>query len=563
MTSFYVQKIPSFNQLKVEPEEKEEDEPIEHPSHVIGGWGPTQRRIVLYLVLIYMVAPFSNSHFVFTAPTADFYCVDFDPKTNQTVYLKNSCQVGNYSGAPDCKKFEHDRSFHRRTLVNNFDLVCDKSWYPSFAQSIHQMGYAVSGVVLGIISDKHGRFFTAKIAIALEIVAGFGQAFSPNIYYYWFARFFVGIAAYGRFLNGYILISEWVGPTLRGRIASSVYEMGSFMGTALCLAAFYFYPDYIVIEVTVRIIEILLFVGYIFIVKESPRWLLTHGKWDEVNRLLKSTALEAAKYTETEIDRRIDSLKEFTLKEQEKLEKQQQEKASIFDIWKDPELLKTSLILYFSWFSLAFINYAAGLNIGQYGVSIYAISLFGTVTGIPKLALTYWLVGRFERKNLGRTCLYTKVGCLLGTVICAISPSLIIPLIIVSRVSKIAGGIALKTLYLMSAEFFPTNMRQTSIGICSVFARMGSIVAPFIKELTIATYLWVPFVIFTALSVLTATLWLFLPETMDIQLPDNVLQSKEVEQQEVKVRARRESRLMSRRMSQLPSKVTRRHFSVA
>ena len=400
-------------------------------------------------------------------------------------------------------------------------------------------------VFLGIISDARGRFFAAKIAIALEIVAGFGQAFAPSIYLYWFARFFVGIAAYGRFLNGYILISEWVGPTLRGKLTSSVYEIGGFFGGFVLLGAFYFYPDYVAIEATIRSVEIFLFIGYIFVVKESPRWLLTHGKWDEATKLLKSAALETAKFKEDEIDRRIEALKEYTLREQEKAKKKQKDKASIFDIWKDPKLLKTSAIFYFSWFSLSFIGYASGLNVGQLGGNVYAIALFGKLTGIPNMILMYWVIGRFERKALGRTGLFVMAVSLFASILCSFSPSLLIPLILFGRTYKTMGGISYKTLYVMSTEFFPTNMRQTSMGICSLFARTGSIVAPFIKELTIATSLWVPFAIFTALTIITATLWSFLPETMDIQLPDNVIQSKNVEKEEERVKAIRASRRQS------------------
>ena len=79
------------------------------------------------------------------------------------------------------------------------------------------------------------------------------------------------------------------------------------------------------------------------------------------------------------------------------------------------------------------------------------------------------------------------------------------------------------------------------MGVCSLFARAGSIIAPFMKELTIATSLWVSFAIFTALTITTATLWMLLPETMDIQLPDNVLHSKQVEEGEERVKARRTS----------------------
>ena len=272
---------------------------------------------------------------------------------------------------------------------------------------------------------------------------------------------------------------------------------------------------------------------------------MTHGKWDEATKLLKSAALETAKFKEDEIDRRIEALKEYTLREQEKAKKKQKDKASIFDIWKDPKLLKTSAIFYFSWFSLSFIGYASGLNVGQLGGNVYAIALFGKLTGIPNMILMYWVIGRFERKALGRTGLFVMAVSLFASILCSFSPSLLIPLILFGRTYKTMGGISYKTLYVMSTEFFPTNMRQTSMGICSLFARTGSIVAPFIKELTIATSLWVPFTIFTGLTIITGIFWLFLPETMDIQLPDNVIQSKNVEKEEERVKAIRASRRQS------------------
>ena len=50
------------------------------------------------------------------------------------------------------------------------------------------------------------------------------------------------------------------------------------------------------------------------------------------------------------------------------------------------------------------------------------------------------------------------------------------------------------------------------MGICSVFARIGSVVTTFIQEFTIATSFWVPFTIFFILTCVTATFWLLLPE---------------------------------------------------
>jgi OCT family organic cation transporter-like MFS transporter 4/5 len=117
---------------------------------------------------------------------------------------------------------------------------------------------------------------------------------------------------------------------------------------------------------------------------------------------------------------------------------------------------------------------------------------------------------------------------LFVSILLSLHPSLLIPLFIVGSLKGKATQLSFNTLYLMTTEFFPTDMRQTSVGICSIFARIGSMIAPFMKELTLATSLWVSFAIFAALTVATAILWLLLPETMDIQLPDNILQTRKV-----------------------------------
>ena len=533
-----------LNDTKPEDVEADLDEDkVEHPSDVIGGFGPLQKTIVIYLIVTYLVAPFNNSHIVFTAPNSDFYCVDIDPTTGLQVNLTNSCTIGNSTDAPPCKVFDHDRSFHKRTLVNEFDLVCDKAWYGSLSQTMHQLGYAVSGILLGVISDRKGRFYCAKLAIALEIIAGFGQAFSPNIYFYFVTRFFIGIAAYGRFLNGYVLVAEWVGPKIRGKM-SAVYEIGWFFGKILLPGVYYLIPDYYAVQLGVTTAEIALFVGYIFVVKESPRWQLTHGKFKEAGKTLKTAALQKGVYSETEIDDRIRRLKDFTIKEHEVLKQQNLDKPSIFDIWKDPKLLRTSLILYYSWFSMSFVGYGSYLNIGNLGGSLHLNVLFASFSSAISNGLLYYFIRHTDRRKLMQYGILTKALFLLGLLACSFHDSLIPGRILFFNLSFVVSWLAYGTVYVYTTEFFPTQMRQTAIGVCSLFSRFGSMTAPFIKELTLATHLSVPFTLFIFLSLTNVITWHWLPNTTDIQLPDSILQSKKVEEEAEQV-IRRNSRIAS------------------
>ena len=526
---------------------------VEHPSDIIGEWGPMQRAIMICLLIIYIVAPFNNIHIVFTAPNADFYCVDTDPKTNLQVNLTNSCKIGNQSDSPVCTKFDHDRSFHLKTLVNTFDLVCDKAWYPSFAQSCHQFGYAVSGILLGIISDRYGRFFCAKLAITLEILAGFGQAFSPDIYVYFFTRFLVGVAGFSRFLNGHVLLAEWVGPKIRGKM-SIIYEVGWLVGEMLLPWAYYFVPDYVTVQVAVTCFEIIVFIGYIFVIKESPRWQMTHGRYEEAQATLKKAALEKGILSETEIDRRIQLLKEYTIREEEELKQQKMNKLSLLDFFKDPKLLKITVILCYSRFCLALIGYGSFLNIGNLGGSLHMNVFFGSISSVVSNIIMYFLIQRMDRRTLMQTGIVAKCFSLLGLLCCSFHDVLIPGRILFYNLSSIAGWLTLITMYIYITEFFPTTMRQTAHGICSFFARVGSVIAPFVKELTLATSLAVPVALFVFLAATCAFLWIFLPDTTDIELPDTILQTKRVEEEAAIQHNRKLSRMMSIKSNDLEMK---------
>lgn len=161
------------------------DDEIKHPSDVIGDWGPVQHKIFVVITLIYMIAPFQNLSIVFTAPKMDFTCIVKDPLTGKEISEKNVCSIQlpqlpgilNESRYPEieipCEQYEYDsKGVFKKTIVDAFDLVCDKSWLPSMTQSLHQVGYAISGIAFGIVSDRYGRFFCARIAIILEILAG-------------------------------------------------------------------------------------------------------------------------------------------------------------------------------------------------------------------------------------------------------------------------------------------------------------------------------------------------------------------------------------------------------
>ena len=496
------------------------NEDVKHASDIIGNWGPVQRKVFLFFILLYIVAPFQNLSMVFYAPKLNFYC--HDPVHN--VSLNNTCYYQVDNSSIPCTHFTYDMDIYDRVLTSEFDLVCDRSWLASMTQTIHQIGYAIAGVVFGLISDRYGRVFSEKIAVSLEVVMGLIQAFSPNMTVYMISRLFFGIASYGRFLNFYVLIMEWVGPKLRGTAAIAL-EFGYSTGYILVPIVFRLIPDYVVIHTSVAIFEVFM-LSLLFIpnfIPESPRWLLTHYQFKEAHDTLSRAAKMKKNLRQEVVDSKFISLKENTMKELE--ETKNSKKSTIIDVWKIPRLRSLSCILYFSWFSLAFIYYGSVFNMGNFGGNIFINFVISGFSYTFSNMLLLFLMNRFGRRPLLIFMTFLDAFAFLGMFATSFSDAWYPARLAFAFLGIIGVSCGFNLIYIYTAETFPTTMRQVSIGTCSVFARIGSGIAPFMKELTNVSHLSVAMAIFGFLALINAILVLHVPETKGKQLPDTLLQT--------------------------------------
>nr|CAD7412560.1 unnamed protein product [Timema cristinae] len=88
-------------------------------------------------------------------------------------------------------------------------------------------------------------------------------------------------------------------------------------------------------------------------------------------------------------------------------------------------------------------------------------------------------------------------------------------------VGKLSVTASFNVVYIMSAEQFPTVLRNVGIGSSSTCARIGGIVAPYVIFSATAWKAF-PEVIFGLLTLSGGFLGLLLPETLNNKLPDTV-----------------------------------------
>ncbi len=174
---------------------------VQRASDIYGEWGPMQRNAVIFFVLIYIVSSFQNYGVVFYSPPIDYHC-----KLPVGYEDRNVSKCFTYDGSSEkCAEWEFDHSFYAKTMIDEFELVCDQEYYISTTKSIFQFGYLISSILTGWMSDKYGRLFAFKFSIILELLGALSQALSVNIHHFLVSRFFLGIGAYGRYCTGTLL----------------------------------------------------------------------------------------------------------------------------------------------------------------------------------------------------------------------------------------------------------------------------------------------------------------------------------------------------------------------
>lgn len=66
---------------------------------------------------------------------------------------------------------------------------------------------------------------------------------------------------------------------------------------------------------------------------------------------------------------------------------------------------------------------------------------------------------------------------------------------LLSLVGMTGSSMAVATLFLYSAELFPTVVRNSGLGIANLCARIGGIIAPYIPDLVLSLYMFLTLIL--------------------------------------------------------------------
>ncbi|GCB71465.1 hypothetical protein scyTo_0001585 [Scyliorhinus torazame] len=260
----------------------------------------------------------------------------------------------------------------------------------------------------------------------------------------------------------------------------------------------------------------LLYIPLWWFIPESPRWLLIKGRVQEAEAILRQIAMKNG-VTPPEVL--------FNDLELEDMKARSKESHSIIHLFKTPNIRAITSVNVLVWMILTAEYFGLSLNTPNLHGDDYLNCFFSAAVEVPAYVATWLFLQKFSRR-------FSLSGSLLlgGVVLFFIQliPSNLLAIsTILVLIGKLGTTTAFCMVYVYTAELYPTVVRNMGVGVSSMASRLGSIISPYIFYLDVYSE-FLPYILMGSLTVFSAFLVLFLPETFNIPLPETIDQMQKI-----------------------------------
>nr|XP_046149178.1 solute carrier family 22 member 6-A-like [Oncorhynchus gorbuscha] len=404
--------------------------------------------------------------------------------------------------------WEFSKETFHSTVATEWDLVCDNANLNNIGSSIYMFGLLVGAVLFGSLADKFGRRNIILVGLTIQSTFGVGAAFAPNFYIYVFLRFVVGTTISAVIMNAFVLGTEWTGSKHR-MLAGIITDYFFGFGYITLAGLAYLIRDWRKLQLAISAPGFL-FIFYIWVLPKSARWLMANQRNEEAMDLIRKAALMNGKPLQEDI--------EIHQGYNDMVKMEERKKDTVIDLVRTPKMRRNSCIMFYLWFVNVLVYYGLSLNISDFGMNIYLTQLIFGLVEMPARTITLFTLNRSRRIS---QLAFLAVGGLACLLTIFIPDDLSIIRTVLAMVGKFGITASLSIVYVYSAEVFPTVIRQSGIGMSSMCARAGGVLAPIIYLLR-GVSKNAPMVLFGLCTLLGAALTLLLPETAHQPLADTI-----------------------------------------
>ncbi|KAK3850001.1 hypothetical protein Pcinc_043267 [Petrolisthes cinctipes] len=545
---------------------------------LVGTTGPWNVMIFFLCTYAIFVSPFMSMSYQFLGATPDHWClvpVLVEANWTQQQILSIAIPYNNVTGEYDsCQMYDYDyttvaemgyekareglltptnltvscwsRDFnytqYQSTVVTEWDLVCERRALYSSTFSAAGFGGLFGAPISGFLLDRYGRRPVVLGSVLLLIVIGNLIVLSPSIVVYVVARGFIGILNTAVYNGAFAFVMESCAIKNRSLVGSmSVIPWALGLSCTPLIAYLVRTWRWLSFCLTFPVIFQL---SYIWLLPESPRWLIQKGRHSQALTILK----KAAKMNKRSLPPdtlMLQAMKQITCQEKEEgatsIREQegatsimeQEGATSIIDYTRScmeqmgapflrPELRLRSLVLVV-WLCGSFVYYGITLIATNIRTDTYVYLSLAGLLEIPSYLLLWPAIA-----YLGRRWSQVVSYLICGLCILVLMTLLLLLehrneglILTVSLCGKIVITSVYQLTWIYTTELFPTEYRTLALGLGQALADLSIIITPFINDILVGdVVVWAPSAAFGCLAVLASVVSMFLPETRHSAMPE-------------------------------------------
>nr|XP_020141042.1 solute carrier family 22 member 14 isoform X2 [Microcebus murinus] len=391
----------------------------------------------------------------------------------------------------------------KRSLINEFDLVCGRKLNKGTVHTMFTTGLLIGCFIFGIISDKMGRYPAILLSLLGLTICGFGMAFVNDFHLYLFFRFCASQALVGYSISSMSLVTEWLVGEHRAHgiiLGYCFFDVGALFLTGLAYSISHWRLLFLVGGLPVFSL-----IFYIWILPESPRWLMMKGKVKEAKKLLCYAA---------SVNKRTIPL---NLLDELQLPGKQVSTATVLDFCSNRQLCKMTFVLSAVWFTGSYGYFTLKIMMKEICVSIYLRQMVFSLMELPARLCCIFLVEQIGKKwSLTVTLFQASIVYLILIFLPKEQKSMMILVIVFGQFSL---AVSATVFFIHTAELFPTVLRSTGLGLATLSWAAGAILSLAIVRLGPSI---LPFFLCFISAILALGFSLLLPEPGSQPLCDSL-----------------------------------------
>nr|XP_039265341.1 solute carrier family 22 member 3-like [Styela clava] len=334
-----------------------------------------------------------------------------------------------------------------------------------------------SGLSLRCLLQRFGRK-TALLVLSVGLMAsGLGCTYAPTFAVYCVFRFIEGSTCVPLAGAIFSYANEVAGRNLRSTVGTIIMFTTSISHTILPAMA-YVLRDWRDLNLASALLPLAFIITWPFI-PETPKWLLMKGKEEEARKVLNRYAKSRGK-TLNEDDWQI------VLDTEKKKMESISTRSHLTDLFRRPFTRIVSLVVLFDWFAVNCVFYGLVLNAGSLSGDPYVNGVLNGATEI----IAVIVYGAVNKKYGAKVCIILGMLCsgslclvaMIAGEIDSTSETALQVVRWVSITGKLFATVSFYSTYQYTNDVFPVITRGKAMALASSFARVGSIIIPFILE---------------------------------------------------------------------------------